>query len=78
MYRGYVDNISEGGIAVALPTNFNDVMVTIEIPSFVGAATMLLRAVRRHASDGLCGFEFTSITPTQAAMLRRISEPFDA
>lgn len=78
VYRGYVDNISESGIAVALPKNFGDNLVSIEIPGFVGHATMLLRAVRRHETAGLYGFEFTSVTPTQAAMLRRLSQVSDA
>ncbi len=77
VYRGYVGNISESGIAVALPKNFADSLVSIEIPGFLGHATMLLRAVRRHDTEGLCGFEFTSVTPTQAAMLRGLCDPCD-
>lgn len=72
VFRGDTDNISETGIAIALPKTFADKTVTIEICDASGAAILNLTAERCHNIAGFHGFQFTGLTAAQRAVLRRI------
>lgn len=74
MFRGQAENISETGIALALPRSFTDISVTIEIADPSGEGTLSLAAARCHNAEGFQGFRFVSLSPAQRALLRRLCE----
>jgi len=74
MFRGQAENISETGIAIALPKSFADITVTIEIADPSGEGTLSLAAARCHNAEGFHGFRFVSLSPAQRALLRRLCE----
>lgn len=72
---GEINNISEGGISVALfESELPELQVNILIGEFLKSAAIVLRALLRHRNGRIHGFEFTSMTPAQAGLLHTLCQ----